>query len=197
MNNLRFLLKPHDVIAAVHVEGFAGDGAGQVGGEEEGCAADFELVNVAVERGAVGVGLEHVAEGSDAAGGQGLDGTGGDGVDANISGAEVPGKIADGGFKRGLGDAHDIVVGDDLLGAEVSEGDDAAAFGHQGSGGAADGDEGVDADVVGDAEALAGGREELAAEFFYGRIGDGVDKNLDLAVFLLEGGKEGFDLMIV
>jgi len=112
------------------------------------------------------VGLEHVAECADAAGGEGLDGTGGDGVDADVFGAEVPGEIADGGFKRGLGHAHDVVVGDDLLRAEVSEGDDAAAFGHEGSGGAGNGEHFVDVFKAGCADAA------LAASIFHFGIHD-------------------------
>ena len=45
--------KAHDVVAAVDVEGFTGDGAGEIAGKEEGGASDFELVDVALERGAV------------------------------------------------------------------------------------------------------------------------------------------------
>src|SRR5208337_1190992 len=121
----------HDVITAIDVHDFAGDGAGEVAGQKQGCSADFNLVHVAVERGAVGVGFEHVSEIADAAGGESFNGAGGDGVDANVSGAEVPGEIADGGFEGGLGHGHDIVVGDDLFSGIEAEGQDAAAFGHQ------------------------------------------------------------------
>jgi len=38
------------------------------------------------------VGLEHVAEAGDAAGGESLDGAGGDGVDANLALADVGGR---------------------------------------------------------------------------------------------------------
>ena len=78
-------LEAHDVVATVYVEGFAGYGAGEVAGEKEGYAADFELVYVAVKRGALGGSLEHVAHGADAAGSESLDGTGGDGVDADVA----------------------------------------------------------------------------------------------------------------
>ena len=81
--------EPHDVVAAVYVHHFASDGAGEVAGQEQGCAAYFELVHVAVERGALGVGLEHFTQVADAAGGQRLDGAGGDGVDADVSAAQA------------------------------------------------------------------------------------------------------------
>ncbi len=58
-------------------------------------AADFELVDVALERSAVGGHLQHVAEGADAAGGKRLDGTGGDGVDADVLRTEVGSEVAD------------------------------------------------------------------------------------------------------
>ena len=88
-------------------------------------------------------------------------------------------------------------MGDDFLGSVVAEGHDAAAFGHERHGGAGDGDERVDADVVGDAEAFAAGVDELAAQVLGGRVGDGVDEDVELAVLLLEGGEEGFDLLVV
>ena len=140
------------------------------------------------------MGLHHLGERADAAGGEGLYGAGGDGVDADVSGAEVPGQVADGGFQSGLGDGHHVVIGDDLLGGVVGHGHDAAAVGHQRRGAAADGDEGVNADVVGDAEAFAGSVDELAAKLFGGGVGYGVDEDVELAELFLEGGKDGFDL---
>ena len=138
--------------------------------------------------------LQHVAEVADAAGGEGLDGAGGDGVDADVFGAEVPGEIADRGFEAGLGHGHHVVVGDNFFSGVVAEGHDAAALGHERGGGAADGDERIDADVEGDAEAFAAGVDELAAQLGGGRVGDGVDQDFELAVLLLEGGEEGVDL---
>ena len=128
--------------------------------------------------------LQHVAEVADAAGGEGLDGAGGDGVDADVLGAEALGEIADGGLEAGLGDGHDVVVGDNFLGGVEAEGHDAAAFGHERRGGAGDGDERVDADVHGDAEAVAAGVDEVAAQVGGGGEGDGVDEDVDLAVLL-------------
>jgi hypothetical protein len=60
---------------------------------------------------------------------------------------------------------------------------------------AADGDERVDADVVRDAEALAAGVDELAAQSARRGEGDGVDQDVDLAVLLLERGEKGVDLL--
>ena len=42
MKKLQFReLETHDVIAAIYVEDFAGYGAGEVAGQEKGCAAYF------------------------------------------------------------------------------------------------------------------------------------------------------------
>src|ERR1039458_10796992 len=63
----------HDVVAAVDVERFAGDGAGQIAGEKERRAAHFELVHITMQRGAIGMGLHHFAEIAHAPRSQGLD----------------------------------------------------------------------------------------------------------------------------
>src|ERR1035437_1711262 len=177
----------HDVIAAIDVHDFSGDGAGEVAGQKQGRAANFQLVHIAAERGAVGMGLEHVAEIADAARGESLDRAGGNGVDANVAGAEVPGEIADRGFESGLGHGHDVVVGDDLFGGIEAERKDAAALGHERRGGASDGNERIDADVMGDAESLAAGVNELAAQLRGRRKGHGVDEDIQLAVLIFEG----------
>ena len=48
-----------------------------------------------------------------------------------------------------------------------------------------------------DAKALAAGVDELAPQFFGRRIGDGVDEDVELAVLLLERGKQRCDLLVV
>ena len=131
-------LKAHDVEAAVDVDGFAGDGGGEWAGEEECCSADFGLIDVAVERGALDLCVAHGAEIADAAGGQRVDGASGDGVDADVFGTELVGEIADGGFERCFGEGHDVVVRDDALRGEVGESEDGAAFCHERGGCAAE-----------------------------------------------------------
>ncbi len=66
----------------------------------------------------------------------------------------------------------------------------------RGRGAAADGNQRVDADVHGDAEALAGGVDEFAAQIGGGSEGDGMDEDVELAVLLLEGGEESVDLAV-
>src|SRR5581483_7622584 len=109
----------HDIVAAVHVDDFSGDAGAHVGGEEDGGAGDLVDFHVSLERGALGVRLQHVHEAGDAARGQGFHRAGGDGVDAYVVLAEIGGEIADGGFQRGLGHAHDVVARDDFFGAVV------------------------------------------------------------------------------
>src|SRR5712691_2470808 len=178
-------LETHDVVAAVDVNGFAGYTGAGVGEEEGGGGADFGGVDVALQRGPLGLHLEHVAETGDAARGQRFDGTGGDGVDANILGAEIVGEIAHRGFQRGFGYAHDVVARDNFFRSVVGEGDDAAAGSHQRERAAGDGDERIDADVVGDAKTFAGGVDEIAFEIGFGSETDAVYETVQHSVFFL------------
>jgi hypothetical protein len=181
-----------DVIAAVDKGDFAGDAAGQVAGEEEGGVADLESVDVAMERAAFFDGVEDLAEVADASGGEGFDWACGDGVDANFFCAEVGGEVADGGFQSGFCDAHDVVVGEDLFSAVVGEGEDGAALGHEWLCAAGEGDEGVDADVVGDAEVVALGVEDVVLDV--GSEADGVDEDVDLSIGGFELLEDGVDV---
>src|SRR5882724_353029 len=123
-------LKSHNVVAAIDVNGFTSD-AGSAGREKEcGGGADFASVNVAAERSAFGVALEHVAEAGNAASGERFERTCGDSVDTNILGAQVAGEITNAGLERGFRDAHDVVFWNDFFRAKVAERDDSAAFGH-------------------------------------------------------------------
>ncbi len=54
--------------------------------------------------------------------------------------AQFGGEVADFGFERGFGDAHDVVIFHDARGAEIGEGHDGAAVGHQRRERAGDGD---------------------------------------------------------
>src|SRR5581483_1143242 len=169
------------VEAAVDEGDFAGNGAGERGAEEESGGADLFLLDVAVERSAVGDGVEDGGEVTDAAGGEGVDGAGGDGVDPDFFRAELVSKITHGGLEAGFADAHDVVVGEDLFGAVVGEGEDGGAFGHERGGDAGDRDERVDADVVGDGEVVAGGGEDRVLDV--GGEADGVDDGVNRGEF--------------
>ena len=60
----------------------------------------------------------------------------------------------------------------------------------------ASGDEGVDADVVGDAEVLAGGEEEIVLDGVGGREADGVDEDIDLWEGGGDLGEERVDVLV-
>src|SRR5258708_30712753 len=189
-------LKSHDVIAAIDVNSFAGD-AGAAGREKEGGGgADFASVHVAAERRAFGVPLEHVAESGNATGGERFEWTGGDSVDTNILGAQVAGEITNAGFERGFRYAHDVVFGNDFFRAEVAERDDSATFGHERRGGARDGDERIDADVVGNAKAFARGIDEFVFEIFGVGESNAVHEAMQRSVTRFELVEERGDLFI-
>src|SRR5258708_36208909 len=76
--------KSHDVVAAIHVDDFAGHATAGVGGEEDSGRADFSYFYVAAEGSALGVGFQHIAKARNAAGGESLDGTGRDRIHANV-----------------------------------------------------------------------------------------------------------------
>ena len=175
-------LEAGDVVAAVYEGYFAGDGGGEGGAEEDGGVAYLELVYVAVEWSALFYGGEDFGEVSDAAGGEGLDGAGGDGVDADVFGAEGDGEVADSSFKCCFRYSHYVIVGKGFSGPVVSEGEDGAAVGHERGCAAGEGDEGVGADVVGDAEVVAGGEDEVVLDGIGGSEGYGVDEDVELAV---------------
>ena len=50
------------------------------------------------------------------------------GVDADVVLAEIGGEVADGGFERRLGDAHDVVVRHHARGAAIGQRDHAPPF---------------------------------------------------------------------
>src|SRR5581483_9028348 len=115
--------KSHNVVAAIHVNHFAGDAGAHVGSKEEGGIGHLADLHVALQWRALGVGLEHVAETGDAARRQRLDRPGRDGIHTNALRSEVVREVPDTGLERGLGYSHNVVVGNHLLGTEVGEGE--------------------------------------------------------------------------
>jgi len=49
---------------------------------------------------------------------------------------------------------------------------------------------------VGDAETFAAGVDEFALQVFGGRVGNGMNKDVELTVFFLQRGKERFDFAV-
>ena len=86
------------------------------------------------------------------------------------------------GLESGLGHAHHVVARHHLFGAVDRSCNDAAAFGHERRGCAADGDQRVDADIVRDAEALAGGVKEIVLQVVGRGEGHRVHQYVELAV---------------
>src|SRR5436309_7476024 len=63
----------HDVIAAIDVNNLTSDPRACIGREKYSGAADFVDVHIALQRGAFGVGFQHVSEAGDAARGKRFD----------------------------------------------------------------------------------------------------------------------------
>src|SRR5439155_26297542 len=74
------LLKPHDVVPAIDEDCFAGDARARLGKQKGSGRADFGGIDIALERGALHLGLEHVAEVRNSARRQRLDRPGGNSV---------------------------------------------------------------------------------------------------------------------
>src|SRR5690606_1883108 len=114
-------------------------------------------------------------------GGQGLHRPRRDGVDPNVLRAQVGRQVAHAALQGRLGGAHHVVVAEDPGGTQVRQGDDAAAAGHQGAGGAGHGDQRVGADVVGQGKALAGGVDETSLQFLPAGVRDAVHEKVQAA----------------
>jgi hypothetical protein len=93
---------------------------------------------------------------------------------ADLFAAEILRQITDGAFERGFRHAHDVIVRDNFFSSVVSHGDDAATVFHERGRSSAHGDQGVDADVVRNAKALAGGVHEVTLQFLGGGEGHAV-----------------------
>ena len=82
----------HFAEAAVHIEHLAGDGVGQIRGQEGGGAAHIGGADVAVQGGVVFHQGKNILEAGYGRGRQGFDGAGADGVDTHALGAQVVGQ---------------------------------------------------------------------------------------------------------
>lgn len=173
------------MVATVGEEDFAGYRRAEVGGQIDGRLAHVFGGDVALERRMFFDVAEDFPEVGNAGSGKGLDGTGADGVDADILGAEVNGKVTHRSFQRGLGHTHDVVVGDDLLGAVVCHGQDGAAGCHQRFKGMTEGSQRIGGDVESHVEAVAGCLDEAMGQIFTIGEGNGVDKDIDTAPLFL------------
>ena len=107
------------------------------------------------------------------------------GIDANPGRPEVVGHVLHTRIEGRLADAHDVVAGDDLLAAEVGEGQNGAVGGEDPAGEAADGKEAVGAGLHRHPEALTAAVGRLSLEILHRGVGDRVDEEVDRAELLL------------
>ncbi len=141
--------------------------------------------------------IDHFADTGYSAGSQCLDRPGRNRIHANVLRTEVVRQIADGGFQRGLGHTHDIVVRHDTLCAEIGQRDDRPAIGHKRQRGACDGNEGIGADVQGRRKTLTRGVHKLSREFLARGKGNGVDEEIERADFFAHVLHHGRNLLII
>ena len=111
-------------------------------------------------------------------------GPGADRVDPDAVRPEVGGEVADRRLERGLGDAHHVVVGDDLLGAVVGQRDDRRAAAEQRPRLARERDQRVGRDVERQREPVARRVDELALEVLALRVRQRVDEDVERVVGL-------------
>src|SRR5215471_9714108 len=124
------ILKAHDVVSRVHVNGFAGYSGAEIGGQEQSSIAHFSRFDVAFQRRALGLSFQHFAETSHCASRQSLDWTGRNGIHTDLPWSETVSQVTDAGFERRLGHAHHIVGGHDFFRSEIRKRHNAAAVGH-------------------------------------------------------------------
>ncbi len=151
----------------------------------------FERSGVTEANGAV-----HRLEAADAGRGEGPDRARGDGVDPDAVRAEVGRQVADRRLEGGLGDPHDVVVGDDLLGAVVGERHHARAGVEERSRLPDERDEGVGRDVEGEGEAIARRVDEGALEVLPLGEGEGVDEDVEVAMGIAPAVEDPLDLLV-
>src|SRR4030095_15916400 len=123
-------LHAHGFVAAVHINYLAGDGRRARAGEEDARLAELIRVATAFERRMLLIVLEHEAKSSNSARGERLHWAGADAINPNFLRSEVVSKVASGSLERSLGNAHHVVMGNDLDGTIVSHRHDASSFGH-------------------------------------------------------------------
>src|SRR5215470_14560444 len=125
------ILKAHDVVSRVDVNGFAGDSGAEIRGQKQRGIAHLARFDVALQRRALGLRLQHLAEASYCASSQSLDWTGRNGVHTDLPWAETVSQVTHAGFQRRLGHTHHVVGRHDFFCSEICKRHDAAAVGHQ------------------------------------------------------------------
>ena len=143
------------------VQGLASDCGRPIGRQEYSSRSQLLEFHVPLEGGVSLVVLQHFRETTDSPGRQGIHRSGADRIDPNLLRTQIIRQITHGGFQCRLGHAHDIIMRNHPLGAEVAHGQNAATLGHQGQGRAADRNQRIGADIQGSAEGFPIGIDEL------------------------------------
>src|SRR5262249_39055110 len=100
----------HDVVAAIDVQHFAGDGGGQRAAQEDGGVGDLLGGDRPLQRCALGGVVDHLLDVADGAGGPRGVRPGGDEVDADLLRPEVAGQLHGVDLQGGLGGGHAAAV---------------------------------------------------------------------------------------
>ncbi len=174
----------------------AGHAAGKVGNQIKSRFPDFLLRDGAPQRRKIIHQLKLFPELADPRCCKGFNRTGRNGVDPNTFRPQLCGQITDRGLQSGLGDPHDIVIGNRLLRAEVTHSDDAAPLFHQRRGIAADRQKRVGADVHGQGESVAGSLAERALEVITMGKRHGMHHKIELAPSFFELVKDRLNIRI-
>ena len=171
--------------AVVNVDARAGDAGGEGRAEERGGLTNLHRAEGLLVERSVGHGVvDHVIDEADGLGGAGAEGTGRDGVNTDTPlVSSLVRKHLGVGLERSLGGGHTAAVaGDDLLGGEVGEGDGGAALVHVRTEALEKGHLGVRGGGESGEVTVTGGLEKGLLHL--GAVGEGVDKDVDLAVLL-------------
>ncbi len=168
-----------DVVAGIDEVDVAGHAGGQIGEEIECRAADLVEGHAAAQGRVPLLEGEHLPCLADAGAGQRADRASGDRIDADRRRPEIDREITHRRLERGLGHAHDIVIGHGALPAVVGQGQHGAAGRHQRRSAFRHLGEREARDQHGAHEIVARGVGVAALELVLVREGDGVDQEVE------------------
>src|SRR5882724_10970736 len=138
--------------------------------------------------------FQHAGEVRDTTRRQGIDWSGTDRIYSDIVLAKICGKVSCAGFKGRLGDAHNVIIGDNLFCSVVGHTDYASAIGHQWSRGPRQRSQRKCADLHRGQETISACVYKFALQFFLWRKGDTVDQKINASKLGLDFLKKTCDL---
>lgn len=189
----------HSVEACVNVDDVARNAAREVRKQEGSRVADFLNRHRTAERRRLFHHMEELREALDAGGGKRLDGTGGNGVRADAFAAEAGSQVAGRGFKRRLGKAHRVVVGNNAFAAEIGERENGRLTAlHEGKERLRKGGIGISGDIHRDVEGFARDAfKEVAGNRFARRKADRMHEAVEVAPLFFKRFHCGVNLLIL